>query len=127
MSVGVDTAYASKVQAAFGSARAEQDTTSSYADVPFTFRNSRTKTVIPGGYGVRLRISAKSTTQDSFIKVLAKTHPDDSDWVELVAETGLTAGSRVDVFSDVFDYSVFKVQIKEDVAGGSVEVSYILK
>ena len=89
----------------------EQATTGSYVDLADS---------IIGDIGGMDKVvyAIACVTQNSFYKVLGSL--DNSAWTEVVAENGIVAGVTEFQEIDPALYRYYKIQIKEDVAGGSV-------
>lgn len=115
-----------EVRAAYSAYCASQATTSEYVAVEFSI-DELDADQLNLGHAVSLLIRAKSTTQDSLIKVMAKVHSDYPDWFELVSETALTTDVDTEIYADILRYPVIQILIKEGTSGGTVTVAFCAK
>jgi|7_EtaG_2_1085326.scaffolds.fasta_scaffold70368_2 hypothetical protein len=93
-----------------------QATTGSYVDLSGSELESASETI--------WSFVMTGATQNSYFKILGSN--DDTNYLEVEAQTGVTAGASV-MKSGTAYYRFYKVQIKQNVAGGTVSAVGITK
>tara|TARA_B110001454_G_C12285165_1_gene252822 strand:- start:33 stop:359 length:327 start_codon:yes stop_codon:yes gene_type:complete len=93
-----------------------QATTGSYVDLSGSSLESATGTIFS--------FVMTGATQNSYFKILGSN--DDTTYMEVEAETAVNAGASV-MKSGTAHYRFYKVQIKQNVAGGTVSAVGITK
>jgi hypothetical protein len=93
-----------------------QATTGSYVDLSGSLLESPKETIFS--------FVVTGATQNSYFKILGSN--DDTTYMEVEAQTAVTAGASV-MKSGTAYYRFYKVQIKQNVAGGTVSAVGITK